>query len=318
MTGSVPTRLSWVIGAGGLLGKALTSRFTAAGDVVLTSSISWATDRAADDLAGGIDRLAGAAAEYGLPWRIAWCAGAGVTGTTQAELDEEVSTFRSFLAELARTARGPGTVFLASSAGGIYAGGQDGAPYDEFAEAHPISPYGHAKLTMERIVESFGRATGNQVLIGRISNLYGPGQNLSKGQGLISQLCRASLTRQPVSVFVSLDTIRDYLYVDDCAALIADLLDHHPVSAADPVLLKVLAAGRGTTIGALLAVSHSVLKRAPLVVLGSSPTARFQVKDLRLRSAVLPELDRRVLTPLPVGIAATFSRMRRTAQLPTR
>ena len=110
---------------------------------------------------------------------------------------------------------------------------------------------------------------------------------------------------------MSLDTIRDYLYVDDCAEMIADLLDR-PVDGR--TVVKLLAAGHGTTIASLIAVCRQVFKRTPLLVLGSSPNARFQVKDLRFASRVWPELDRRTLTPLPVGIAATAAGMLRTAQ----
>ena len=54
-------------------------------------------------------------------------------------------------------------------------------------------------------------------MIGRFSNLYGPGQNLGKLQGLISRLALSAVTRQPINIFVPLDTIRDYVYVDDAA-----------------------------------------------------------------------------------------------------
>jgi UDP-glucose 4-epimerase len=153
------------------------------------------------------------------------------------------------------------------------------------------------------------------VLIGRIANLYGPGQNLTKPQGLISHLCRSQLTGQPISVYVSLDTLRDYIYVDDAAALVIDGLDRLAVvQPADPVI-KILASQQGVTIGALIAESRRLFKRAPRVVLGSSPFAKFQVRDLRLRSVVWPELDRRSLTPLGVGIKATAADLLRGVQL---
>ncbi len=63
-------------------------------------------------------------------------------------------------------------------------------------------------------------ARATPLLVGRLSNLYGPGQDLAKPQGLISQLCRAQLTRRPLSIYVSLDTRRDYLFVDDAAAMV--------------------------------------------------------------------------------------------------
>lgn len=205
-------------------------------------------------------------------------------------------------------------MFLASSAGALYAGNDRGGPYDERDATRPISAYGHAKVACEAAATEFAKATGHQVLIGRIANLYGPNQNLGKAQGLISHLCRGFLTRQPTSIFVPLDTIRDYLYVDDCAAMIADMLLAGAGVPAEPVALKVLASQQGTTIASLVALCRHVFKRPPQLVLGSSATTRFQVRDLRLRSVSWPEIDHRVLTPLPAGLAATAAGMLRAAQ----
>lgn len=311
-----PERTHWVIGAGGLLGTAVTDALRRRGnDIVLTSAVSWTTGRTDADLAAGLAEFGRIVAAVGTPWRISWCAGAGVTGSTDAELDREVNTLRTFLAVLAeRTDLPPGLVFLASSAGGIYAGGT-GGPYTELAPERPISAYGRAKLAAEAVAAEFARHSGTPVRIGRIANLYGPGQDLTKGQGLVSQLCRGAVNRTPVSVYVSLDTIRDYLFVRDCAALLLDLLETPARPAgSDLVIIKVLASGQGTTIGELVAACRQVFKRRPLLILGASPNARFQVKDLRLSSVVLPELDRRSCTPLPVGIAATAAAMLRTIQ----
>ena len=156
------------------------------------------------------------------------------------------------------------------------------------------------------------------MLVGRISNLYGPGQNLAKPQGLVSHICRAQLSGQPISVYVSLDTIRDYLFVDDAAALICDGLDRLGSEPAGTAVTKILASQRGVTVGALLAECRRLFKRAPRVVLGSSPFAKLQVRDLRMRSVVWPELDRRALTPLPVGIDATAADLLRGVQLGSR
>ena len=95
-----------------------------------------------------------------------------------------------------------------------------GAPFTEHTTPAPISAYGRAKLRSEEIATEFAVRTGSALLVGRLSNLYGPGQDITKPQGLISQLCRAQLTRQPLSVYVSLDTMRDYLFVDDAAAMV--------------------------------------------------------------------------------------------------
>jgi UDP-glucose 4-epimerase len=166
-------------------------------------------------------------------------------------------------------------------------------------------------------VTQFSHTTGVPTVIGRIANLYGAGQDLGKAQGLVSHICRSYLTAQPVSVYVSLDTLRDYLYVSDGAALVVDLLDQCANGPADPngfATVKICASQRATTVGALLGECRRIFKKPPLVVLAASPNARYQPRDLRLRSRVWSQLDRRPVTSLPAGIQATMSGMLRSVQ----
>ena len=110
------------------------------------------------------------------------------------------------------------------------------------------------------------------MLIGRIANLYGPGQNMAKAQGLISQICRAHLSGQPLSIYVSLDTLRDYLFAPDAAALIKGGLDRLAVAADEAgkpcVITKIVASQRPITIGAVLGEMRRLFKRAPGSPLG--------------------------------------------------
>ncbi|WP_111766329.1 NAD-dependent epimerase/dehydratase family protein [Nakamurella deserti] len=305
---------TWVVGAGGLLGRGLVRELGARRVPVVTQQVPWSDATASRQaLERGFARLREAAGDG--PWRIAWCSGAGVTGTPAAVLNQEVQTFRDFLDHVARAPAAAGSaLFLASSAGGVYAGAGR-APFTEAAVASSISPYGTAKLATEQVARDFAARTGVGVLVGRIANLYGPGQNLAKPQGLVSHICRSHLSGQPISVYVSLDTTRDYLYVDDCAAMICDGLERLGRERPGDPVTKILASQQGVTIGALLAETRRLFKRAPRVVLGSSPFAKFQVRDLRLRSVVWPELDRRSLTPLGVGIKATADDLLRATQL---
>ena len=307
--------VTWVIGAGGLLGSNVHAALAGRPGRLLRTVVPWtdpAGSRAA--LRAGIARLVGETAGRPGGWRIAWCAGAGVTGTSAAVLDQEVATFTAFLADLADRVPSPGVLFMASSAGAVYAGA-GGAPFTEEHATFPLSGYGEAKLAAEAAARSFARRTGSAVLVGRIANLYGPGQNLAKAQGLISHLCRAHLTGQPVSVFVSLDTIRDYLYVGDCARMVIDGLGRAADlrGREDSYRMKILASERGLSVGAVIAECRRVFKKNPRVILGTSPNARFQVRDLRMRSMVWPGLGGAGLTTLPAGIAATGAALRRRA-----
>jgi UDP-glucose 4-epimerase len=246
-------------------------------------------------------------------WQVAWCAGDGVVGTQPADLQRETQALTHLLEGLRGIGSGAqrGAVFVASSAGGLYAGAVDAAPYDETSPVRPLSPYGESKLQQEVIARHWSEDTGIPTLVGRISNLYGPGQNLVKNQGLITQICARTLLRQPVILYVPLDTIRDYLYVSDAAGLVADGLDRLRAGharpdragpAATPVVLKVLASQQPQTVAAVLNQVHLVMHRKVPVVVARSPSARYQVHDLRMASVVWPELDRRPIMPLGAGI----------------
>lgn len=310
-------RPTWVIGAGGLLGRAVVRELESRGTPVLTSRILWSDPEAAlRELRNGADRLRHAAASG--PWTIAWCAGAGVTGTSQVALEAELSLFSEALlafGEILCTDGGEmGAMFLASSAGGVYAGSST-PPFTEASPVQPLAPYGFAKLRAEAAVTEFAKRTGVRTLIGRVSNLYGPGQNLRKPQGLISVFAKAHLTGAPVSVYVSLDTLRDYLFVDDASRLVSDGLGRLlcPDVRRGETVIKILASQRADTIGNLVGACRAIFKRRPLIILGASPFAKAQAHDLRLRSVVWPELDEHPVTPLAVGINNTVQEVQRLA-----
>jgi len=285
------TRDSWVIGAGGLLGSSVVSRLRARGDDPVRARIPWADPDAAVVELGrqfpAVDEL-----------DVYWCAGAGVTATPKEVLDAEVEVFRRFLIGLRQTETRVARLFLASSVGGVYAGGRP--PFTEDSPELPLSAYGRAKLEMERLARELAAEGRTDVLIGRISNLYGPAQNPDKGQGLISTIARSVVTSQPVNLYVSLDTIRDYVYAEDCASVVVagmDMLE----GGRGRTVVKIIASQRGTTIAALLAdVRRLTRRRVPVVLSGGG--APGQAPDLRVRSVVWPELDRYVRTPLGVGI----------------
>lgn len=287
-----------VVGAHGLLGSATIRRLKTLGREAVAWSVPWKDPDAATAA------LLAQAGSLGSHWRLYWCAGAGIVGTSQEALDSELAVMERFLSRWVPTVGEGCGVFFASSAGGVYAGAT-GSPFTEATEAVAVSPYGWAKLRAEAAFEAFATRTGAPLLVGRLSNLYGPGQDLLKPQGLISQLCVAHLTRQPLSIYVSLDTRRDYLYVEDAAAMTVAALDE--VAEQGGSHAKVLASERSTTIGAILGDLTRITRRRAPVVLGSSPQARYQVIDLRFRSVAWPPVSVHARTPLVAGMAATLS-----------
>lgn len=288
---------TWTVGAGGLLGSAVVR---ASDSVFAADPVPW-TDpvAAADALRAQARRFSTVVGDA--PWAIVWAAGAATTSTSLVDARREIPPLRGLL-EGIRSAlpRGPGAVFVTSSAGGVYAGSVD-PPFTASTSPAALSPYGELKLEQEALAEEI-LGPVCPVVIGRLSNLYGPGQNLGKLQGLVSRLALAAVTRQPINIFVPLDTIRDYIYVDDAARAVHRALQSAAEAQEDRTAIHVLASGEPATVGQLVRTMNLVAKRRVPVALGSHPSASAQAPDLRLE----PSLALPSVTPLPAGMKAVY------------
>jgi len=92
-------------------------------------------------------------------------------------------------------------------------------------------------------------------------------------------------------------------------------LRQEPSRTGPVVVTKILASQRAITIGAVLGEMRRIFKSSPRIVLGVSPVSAMQARDLSLRSRVWLDLDRRPLTPFPVGVASTAADLLHRLQL---
>lgn len=299
----------WVIGAGGLLGSAVTRMAHATEFATFTSPrIPWA------DPDGTVETVSEAAQDFRariedseqLNWGIVWAAGRASTASSQEDADRERDVFCRSMEVIARTMNGiPGTFLLASSAGGIYAGGTN-PPFTSSSPEAPIGIYGHLKRAQE---ECATEILGGQhsVVIARIANLYGPGQDLSKLQGLISRIALTSVTKTTMNIFVPLDTIRDYIFCDDAARYLLHWLREAGLTTSSPgPQIRVIASGQPTTVGYVVATMRDIARTQIPIALGMHSSAAAQAHDLRLipdTSEVLKTIE---LTPLPSGMKAVY------------
>jgi UDP-glucose 4-epimerase len=306
--------ISWVIGRGGLLGGSVEVALREQGAVWHPRhSFSW------NDPLEIADQLSAACRAFAMEvgdsaWQIAWCAGTGVVASGPSDLERETLALRGLLRNVTETlsgrGRSRGAFFLASSAGGVYAG-VGSPPYCETSPVAPLAPYGWNKLEQESLACEWSKETSTPLLIGRLSNLYGPGQNLTKAQGLITQICVRVVARQSLVLYVPLDTIRDYLFAADAGQMVADGLARLRLEAAQsggtPAVVKILASQQPATVSTILAQLRWVTKRPASISVAASPNTARQARDLRLVSIVWPELDERPLTPLGAGMRAVLS-----------
>jgi len=116
--------------------------------------------------------------------------------------------------------------FVQISTDEVYGDNADGIPWKEDAPLQPSSPYSASKASADMLVLAAARTYGQEVIITRGTNNYGPRQHLEK---LIPRTITCALRDMPVPIFGDGEQERDWLHVDDhCLALQAILLDGKP------------------------------------------------------------------------------------------
>lgn len=106
-------------------------------------------------------------------------------------------------------------IIFTSSAGTIYGPSQEKIKEDGLKK--PFSPHGITKLTIEYFLEYLKTKYSIQYDIFRISNIYGPGQNTSKGLGLINTLLEKMIGNEEILIYGDGTNTRNYIYIDDVA-----------------------------------------------------------------------------------------------------
>jgi UDP-glucose 4-epimerase len=105
--------------------------------------------------------------------------------------------------------------FIFASSGGTVYGEQDYFPADENHSLNPVSPYGVAKLTVEKYLYYYHVAFGLPYVNLRYANIYGPRQNPHGEAGVIAIFANKILAGgQPVINGDGMQT-RDYVMVED-------------------------------------------------------------------------------------------------------
>ena len=296
--------ISWVIGRGGLLGRSVEQRMGDLGSTwAPTAPFNW-NDQTEFEV--GIDQSLNEFIEQvgSEKWSIHWCAGIGVVSSSLQILNSEVKKIEFFLNRLSQSPSRflhQGVLFYASSAGGVYAGSTV-PPFTEATVPSPIGNYGLQKMQCEGLFSRFTQDFGTSSVLGRIANLYGPSQNWHKGQGVVTTICRSMLLRKPIEIFVPLETIRNYIYVDDAACDITNTVSYMSNQDFGGSLIKIIAAEYNSSISELLSESSRVFGKRPQIVLTRKKNSGVQIVDLRLKSTVEISAPRFRYTALQVGI----------------
>jgi UDP-glucose 4-epimerase len=157
------------------------------------------------------------------------------------------------LLEALRRRRGDGTChFVFASSGGAVYGREpaDGVAFRESDHCRPLNPYGIQKLAVENYLRTACEQGWLRATVLRISNAYGALLAAERRQGLIGVAMARVLTGQAVKVFGALETIRDYVHVDDVARAFGKSLGTDQQGKNYSVFN--IAAGRGHSVAEVL------------------------------------------------------------------
>lgn len=213
-----------VIGGAGFIGAALVNAMLAAGQSVI---VVGRRPRADTEVPAGADYIqsdysASGAIDALLPrcGTIVDLAFATAPKTDFSDPLEDLrrNAFASVgLMKTVVTAKWRGRLLTVSSGGAVY-GIAKSVPLKEDSPLAPVSPYGIAKLAVERYADMYFRLVGLDVVVVRPANAYGPGQRPFLGQGFVATAMGCVAQRRAVTVFGENGTVRDYIHVDDVAS----------------------------------------------------------------------------------------------------
>lgn len=185
-------------------------------------------------------------------------------------------------------------VVFASSGGAIY-GEQDSFPADETHRTEPKSPYGIAKLCIEKYLQFYRQAYGIPFVALRYANVYGPRQNALGEAGVIAIFSRRLLSGETPVIYGDGMQTRDFVFVKDVVAC--------NVTALENDISGIFNVGTGVEI------SINQLAEQLVIMTGSSVVAVHEAAKLgeQQRSCICPgALQKTAPTPLVAGLQQTI------------
>jgi UDP-glucose 4-epimerase len=197
-------------------------------------------------------------------------------------------------------ARSRGTHVVVASSSSVYGRGVT-LPTTEDHPTRPVSPYAASKLATESYALAYARSFGLPVLAFRFFNVFGPLQRADHAYAaVIPAFVDAALAGRPLTIHGDGTQTRDFTYVGDVTAVIAEALAG-AVTADTPVNL---AFGSRTSLLTLVSELESLLGTSLPMVHG--PLRAGDVPDSQADSTRLRSLFPGVApTALRDGLRAT-------------
>ena len=198
-------------------------------------------------------------------------------------------------------------VLFASTGGALYGEPEGGRPATESHPTNPVSPYGCAKLSIEKYLHFYRVVHGFEVQVLRYANVYGPGQNGLGEAGVVAIFAEAILAGRTPKIRGDGEQTRDYVFVADVVETAA----------------RALASGKSGTWNVGTGVETSVNRLfellAPALGFRGKPEYVPLAPGEQRRSVLDGSAARRDLgvppwTPIETGIPVTAEAFRRAKE----
>ena len=188
-------------------------------------------------------------------------------------------------------------IFLSS--GGTVYGVQEEQPIKESASARPINHYGNVKLCIENTLRVFDIQAKSKMMIARISNPYGPGQDHNKGVGFIDAVIRKTLAGEPVEVWGDGEIIRDYIYIEDVCKMLGNLAEYE----GEETVFNVSSA-TGTSQNEIINIVKEIDDRVSCVY---KPGRSVDVRKIILDNSKIMSVSKVELMGIKDGIRSVYN-----------
>lgn len=153
-------------------------------------------------------------------------------------------------------AQAPRLIF-ASSGGTVY-GKLLRVPVHEDHRLNPITAYGAGKAAVELYLGTYRALYGLDCRVARLANPFGAGQNLAKGQGVVTTFLHRALSQRPIIVWGDGEVVRDFIHISDAAAGLVTLARAAPL---DGHQVFNIGSGEGISLNGVIAELESKLSQ---------------------------------------------------------
>ena len=174
-----------------------------------------------------------------------------------ADLNGNVTPTLALLDAMQRLGPGNAPRLVFTSSGGTVYGRLQEVPVPESHPLSPLNAYGAGKAAAEIYVSAYRNLHGLDCRIARLSNPYGAGQDLARGQGAATTFLYRALNHEPIVIWGDGEVVRDYIHVADAAAgLVA--LAREP-NAPDTSHIFNIASGQGVSLNEIITALEAEL-----------------------------------------------------------